>query len=288
MAPSLRIYALLTVLHILTDLTHASTQLSQRQSVNYSQPIDVSKIPSCLLGTCETDPFGSAPENACKPVRASTQLYNRSCYCALKDPLYCAWSCTWWEWMATEDWFMDECGPDSDKLLYDGLPACAQRCLRPALVYYGCVTEGRNCFCIHGSLFNCQSNCHKESEVTAIQNWLVGQCGVSAALGKKGAEHGVFYGSTDDDSESRDSPVLFQTKRKELKWYEIFAIVLLCISVLVGIIMWIDLRVRQRSHMPPQDQPQGWIPDTLRENTLSQRLRLKGPAWKALPGDAEG
>ncbi|OAL34240.1 hypothetical protein AYO20_06495 [Fonsecaea nubica] len=190
--------------------------------------------------------------------------------------------------MAVEDWFVQECGPESDYLSYDGLPACARSCLHPALVYYGCVSEGRNCFCLHGSLFDCQSNCHKESERTAIKNWLVERCGVSPALGQKGADTGVFYGSAEDDSESRQSPVLFRPKRKELKWYEIFAIVLLCVSILVGVLVWIDLRVRERKRRKPA-RARGWggIAHALRENRLSLRLRGMGK-WKALPGDAEG
>ncbi|KIW31333.1 uncharacterized protein PV07_02990 [Cladophialophora immunda] len=240
MSGSLRVYALFAILYIFTDLTYAGSESSQRQPINNTQPIDVSKIPSCLLASCDTDPLGTAPKDACTPLKPSTQLYNRSCYCSLKDPLYCAWSfCTWWDWMATEDWFVKECGPGSDDLSYDGLPACAQGCLRQKLVYYGCITEGRNCFCIHGSLFDCQSNCHKESEITAIKDWLTDQCGVSAALAQKGVDTGVFYGSTDDTSESRQSPLIYRPKRKKLKWYEIFAIVLLCLSFVMGGIIWI-------------------------------------------------
>jgi hypothetical protein len=149
--------------------------------------------------------------------------------------------------MAAEDWYVKECGSGSDDLSYDGLPACAHSCLHQRLVYYGCITEGRNCFCIHGDMFDCQSNCHKESERMAIKHWLMDQCGVSPALAAKGADTGVFWGSTDADSESRLlSPILYSSARKVLKWYEIFAIVLLCVSVFVGGLVWIDLCLRQR------------------------------------------
>ncbi|KIX95204.1 uncharacterized protein Z520_09120 [Fonsecaea multimorphosa CBS 102226] len=257
-------------------------QLSQRQTINYTQPIDVSKIPTCPTATCKSDPLGSISPNGCTPVTASTQLYNRSCYCALKDPLYCAWECTWWEWMFTEDWFVKECGPNSDRLSYDGLPACAQGCLHEQLVYYGCVTEGRNCFCIQGSLFNCQSNCHKESETIAIQHWLMAQCGISKALAEKGTLEGVFYGSTADLPELKESLAVFRPRRTKLKWYEVGAIVLLCITVLVGVIMWIDLRVRQRK------QSQAGMVETQEENAHSSRLWGTGTSWKAVPGDVEG
>ncbi|KIW91103.1 uncharacterized protein Z519_07997 [Cladophialophora bantiana CBS 173.52] len=116
--------------------------------------------------------------------------------------------------MATEDWFVSECGPESDDLSYDGVPDCAQSCLHEKLVYYGCVTEGSNCFCIHGSLFDCQSNCHKENERTAIKNWLMDRGSVNAALAEKGADTGIFYGSTDAASESRQWPILFRSKGK--------------------------------------------------------------------------
>jgi len=157
--------------------------------------------------------------------------------------------------MATEDWYVRECGPGSDDLSYDGLPACAHNCLHEKLVYYGCITEGRNCFCIHGDMFDCQSKCHKKSERMAIKDWLMDQCGVSPALAEKGADTGVFWGSTDADSQSKQSPINFSSTRKELRWYEIFAIVLLGVSVIVGVFIWIDLRLRQRKTKAGHQMP---------------------------------
>lgn len=194
------------------------------------------------------------------PIGESEQGWSKDCFCKLQVPLQCAWQCSWNEWMLAEDWYVTVCGQDADQLSYNGLPDCAQNCLPEALFDHGCITKGRNCFCSGGELFGCTELCTAESDRLAVQNWIVKQCGASEELAKQGANGGhfveplneiellletvigVFKGRIPGRSEFGKEDVLPPSKGpKQLKWYELLAVYVACLSVLAFLAGWLVL-----------------------------------------------
>jgi hypothetical protein len=204
--------------------------------------------------------FGSVPElfiyqPGCSMVES--QGWSKDCFCKLQVPLQCAWQCSWNEWMLAEDWYVGVCGPDADRLSYDGLPDCARNCLPEALFDHGCITEGRNCFCSGGELFGCAELCTAESDRLAVQNWIVKQCGASEELAKQAANDGqfvkplnevellvetvigVFKGRVPGRSEFGKEAVPLPSKGpKRLNWSETLAIFVASLSALAFLVGW--------------------------------------------------
>ncbi len=139
-------------------------------------------------GPCPSDGASDNGGNKC-----GMHQYHRDCYCSLKTGLNCAWSCSWTVWWETENWFASLC-PDSPalKLDFSGLPKCARGCLDDATFGYGCLTQSSNCFCSHGSLFDCHNNCHSQDEWQQIETWLQDACDVSPDIAKQAIDSGTF------------------------------------------------------------------------------------------------
>lgn len=162
--------------------------------------------------------------------------------------------------MLAEDWYVGVCGPNADQLSYNGLPDCARNCLPEALFDHGCITEGRNCFCSGGELFGCTELCTAESDRLAVQNWIVKQCNASEEFAKQGANGrhfveplneiellletviGVFGGRIPGRSAFGKEDVFPPSKGpKRLRWYEVLAVYVACLSALAFLGGWLVL-----------------------------------------------
>lgn len=185
-------------------------------------------------GTVSVSPPCTAVPTPCPPAVAAAGGDNCStfpleCYCAQGVPLDCAWACSWYQWFLAEDWFKTQC-PDVKPIDFSTAPKCARQCLSEQSINYGCVGSSRNCFCAHGSLFNCEKQC-KGTVATqrSIVSWYKDQCLVSESE----AEYAVGVSGTKAVTSS-----LFRSARK-LRWYEILPITIATLSgaIFIGIIV---------------------------------------------------
>jgi hypothetical protein len=150
------------------------------------------------------------------------------CYCQQPTPLYCAWSCSWYQWFLAEDWFKTQC-PDIPPIDFNSAPKCARQCLWEQSISYGCVASTRNCFCSHGSLFDCEKQC-KGTVAQSLVDWFKDQCLVS--------ESEAEYDTGVSSSKSAVIASLFKSPYK-LHWYEIVPITIASLSgaVFIGVII---------------------------------------------------
>jgi hypothetical protein len=184
-------------------------------------------------GTVSVSPPCTTVPVPCPPAVAAAGGHNCStfpleCYCQQGTPLYCAWPCSWYQWFLAEDWFKTQC-PDVQPIDFNSAPKCARQCLSEQSINYGCVGSTRNCFCSHGSLFNCEKQCKGTAAIQqSIVNWFKDQCLVSESE----AEYDIGVSGTKNVTAS-----LFQSPHK-LHWYEILPITIATLSgvCFIGII----------------------------------------------------
>jgi len=256
---------------------------NRRQSASDVETIDPSTMPECAQLSCTPSDDPDLDWYQISNCALVNEQWTKSCFCSQKVPLGCAWACDWDAWMNAEDWYVSEgvCGPDADYLSFDGLPACVKDCLPDAIFNYGCITEGRNCFCSYGELFGCQENCVADSDRHAIQTWLVDQCGITENLAEQGADRGIFWdslgaiasaiasmsmsatfsellpletGQTSQDSK-KETLHVSDNGRARLHWYEILAITVLCVSGAAILIIWaMTCIVRHRAEEKPEEE----------------------------------
>ncbi|KAF2274509.1 uncharacterized protein EI97DRAFT_435051 [Westerdykella ornata] len=187
------------------------------------------------IGPCGID------TSTCPPDSKNCGMYESSCYCQQKTQLQCAWVCQWWDWMIIEDWLFNKC-PDAPTIDFNKAPACARRCLEEKSFDYGCLTRNTNCFCIHGSLFDCQNQC-ADKDKQALKSWLVDTCGISEARADAGVMTGDFTEEMPQPSGTPvpgRGPVFVAKKRRKPRWYEIMAFTLLGLTFLgaIGFMIW--------------------------------------------------
>jgi len=185
------------------------------------------------LATTEISPRCTAVPTPCPSVSAAAggnncSTFSRECYCQQPIPLYCAWSCSWYQWFLAEDWFKTQC-PDVQPIDFNSAPKCARKCLSEQSINYGCVGSTRNCFCSHGSVFNCEKQCSQAVQ-DSLASWYADQCQVS--LSEANVELGVA------GTRTNVTAALFKSPRK-LHWYEIVPVAIASVSgaIFIGIIV---------------------------------------------------
>jgi hypothetical protein len=184
--------------------------------------VDFSSLPYCAQYSCfaaTAIPLPCAAQNISCPDDATKNCvtYPLDCFCGLNTPLACAWSCTWFKWFLTEDWFASpQACPGVPPVDFSGLPSCAQSCVADASFQYGCITAGRSCFCTHGSLYSCDAKCQAQSDVDQIVSWFQAQCKV---------DYGTAYGALSVNRSSIRGQGWTVPEGRNLHWYEIMAIV---------------------------------------------------------------
>ncbi|CZR69129.1 uncharacterized protein PAC_19029 [Phialocephala subalpina] len=184
------------------------------------------------VGTAYVSPPCTAVATPCPSVSAAAaggtncSTFPLECYCQQPIPLYCAWSCSWYQWFLAEDWFKTQC-PNIPPIDFNSAPKCARKCLSEESINYGCVGSTRNCFCSHGSVFDCEKQCSQAVQ-NSLASWYADQCEVSLSEANK--EIGVA-------GSKNVTATLFKLPEK-LHWYEIVPVVTASISgaIFIGII----------------------------------------------------
>lgn len=192
---------------------------------------------SCWHYSSPPDPICPVDTSQCPLDSLNCGVYHSDCYCKLKTGLACAWSCSWWSWMKVEDWFRGLC-PEAPVVDFKKAPNCAAQCLNEKSFDYGCLTNNTNCFCIHGSLFDCQKNCGKQDR-EKLKHWLIDSCDATVAQAEVGVVTGNFteVAAASVNETSRD--LIFTPKKKgKLKWYEDMALALLVFSIVATAGFW--------------------------------------------------
>jgi hypothetical protein len=202
--------------------------------------VNFHNMPACASSACAAR--GTLPKLSCSTVNApcptgasaATGATNKdvstnsnsgcptvplSCYCALPNPLLCAWTCGWYDWLLAENWFNTTC-PGVPPIDFSPVPACARSCLHDRVFNYGCITLQKNCFCSQKSLFGCSGDCSTTENATVV-DWYRKTCHVSLDEARKVA-----------DIMNKTGAALLETKHwRGFDWYEIFLIVVLSTSV---------------------------------------------------------
>ena len=180
-----------------TIATPADNPLSARQaSVTFSTTaavtvdglVNFDSMPTCASEFCVAS---SHPALPCPTVStscsASATAIGRcagvgvptTCYCALPNPLFCAWGCDWFDWMLAENWFNATC-PQVLPVDFKPVPPCARPCFEERVFNYGCITYQKNCFCSHENLFGCNTGCTAQDNLTIV-SWYASVCAIPTA-----------------------------------------------------------------------------------------------------------
>ncbi|KAF2009719.1 hypothetical protein BU24DRAFT_428608 [Aaosphaeria arxii CBS 175.79] len=193
-----------------------------------------SPVSSCWHYESPPDEICPVDLSKCPNDDPSCGMYHSDCYCKLKTGLSCAWVCGWWEWMQIEDWFFKQC-PDAPTVEFSKAPTCVATCLAEKSIDYGCLTKNTNCFCIHGSLFDCQQWCGDQDK-QKLKGWLMDTCGIDESLAAAGVESGDF--TVASSANTGREAILTSRRRRKLRWYEIMVIALLSISFVAAVALW--------------------------------------------------
>lgn len=225
--------------HTLSSVQPTKTVPSQQQPPILLQrdapsgTVNIDLMPTCAMNACVNP---TAPPLPCASVRVpcpsaigggdNCTTVDRDCYCKQTTPLACAWDCGWWDWMLAEDWFQTTC-PNVLPINFNTAPACARKCLWENSVNYGCINSGRNCFCLEGSVFGCESKCSDNSTILA---WLEEEDVCNFTSSEASYEAGITVSP-------KDSALPPLHKTSKLHWYEIFPIVVGSLSgaILLGV-----------------------------------------------------
>jgi hypothetical protein len=149
--------------------------------------------------------------------------------------------------MYVEDWFSKTC-PDTKPVDFDALPSCARDCVSDRSFDYGCITQGRNCFCLHASLFDCPQLCTDEKDVQKITDWFKSECQVDDSTAAKVANDSNYsFQFTSLVAGDKQNVVVRQSKKRELHWYEILVIFTAGLTLIVGGIWALLIYVLRRT-----------------------------------------
>jgi hypothetical protein len=252
-----------SALILISSISHASTSENIQPIQQRTPPviIDFSTFPYCaqshLLNFwtgCDASTF----TGLCDPVACpsgSTASSNSTndlecittdCFCKQSAPIQCGWECGWGSWYNFEDWFSTTC-PDALTVDFSNLPSCVRQCLPDQYIIYGCITLSSSCLCITPETFGCATACDTASNKT-INSWFTDMCGpdVGAVADVPGSEDDGAAASTTTASSptpSRSGVVQRVHPKAPIHWYEIWAIVIVCLTVLALVTGWLMYKI---------------------------------------------
>ena len=225
------------------------TKTLQARGSSTSSTINFNSLPECAAffcspsnwqgpGRCPSVPCPSTTDTSCTTV--STE-----CFCNLKFPMDCGWTlCDWSAWYHSENWYSATC-PDAKPVDFSGLPKCVRGCLPKQFISYGCITLSASCICNADELFGCASKCDAQSNTT-IATWFDNLCGTKE------------YVLGDSAAAAAHSGVVPRVhSRTPISWYETYALVVVCVSLLVLIVVVITLRILDKKHRGKNSKPKG-------------------------------
>lgn len=219
-------------------LEHASFSHARRDNTasTPNATINLASMPSCVQSHVINGYVINGNSTPCSPVfnppcptgleeNCTNIEVSSTCFCNQPAPLAIGWNCPWLDWILAENWYSKQC-PDVPPVNFSGVPACARSCLQTKLPHSGCVTSGVNCFCAVADWFGCAVHCSK-SENSTIFEWNSSLCsGTANTTGTNGTSNNPAKPATTsrDPSKTIGSP-------PPLHWYEIFPLVVACVSV---------------------------------------------------------
>jgi hypothetical protein len=250
----------------LSELRHRSSPLVDLNSIPLKQCGIVEDISNFFWGcnspSSDTIPTCPRVSVACPAhpddliddlvnlFKSECYTYTVECFCKAPIPLICAWGCDWTGWMYVEDWFSKVC-PDTPPVDFNPLPTCARDCISDGSFNYGCITQTSSCFCLRANLFNCPAQCSTAAELDQIKHWYANECGYPFTYASMVVN--ATAGNPPNTNGSAQSVAVIQSSRKsELRWYEVLAIVTICLTVAVAVIcpwcfrFFFNRRVKER------------------------------------------
>ncbi|OCL08179.1 hypothetical protein AOQ84DRAFT_439760 [Glonium stellatum] len=222
----------------------ASPTISTAAAATVDGLVNLDSMPSCAFKSCVVSSHPALPcptvSTSCSASASATAASDgcagvgipTTCYCALPNPLFCAWGCRWFDWMLAENWFNATC-PQVPPIDFTPVPACARACFEESIFNYGCLTYQKNCFCSVGSLFGCNAGCTPQENQT-IASWYASACVVPTASALQVAAVQTTGSSIIPSSHPWGG----------FSWYEIFSIVVGGLSVvafLIYVSVWKDI-----------------------------------------------
>jgi hypothetical protein len=196
-------------------------------------------IPTCprVSVPCPAHPadlIGDIADGIDDLFRGGCYTYTVECFCKAPIPLICAWACDWTGWMYVEDWFSQKC-PHTPPVDFSPLPACARDCISDGSFNYGCITQTSSCFCLRANLFNCPAQCSTAAELDQIKHWYANECGYPFTYASM-VVNATAGNPPNTNGSTQSVAVIRSSGESELQWYEVLAIVTICLSVVVAMI----------------------------------------------------
>jgi hypothetical protein len=246
-----------------------NTQLIQQRAP--PAVIDFTTFPYCaqshllnLYTGCDASTYTGCDTVACPAgsTASSDSCISTDCFCNQPAPIQCGWECDWGNWYNFEDWLSTTC-PDEPTVDFSNLPSCVRDCLPDQYIIYGCITLSSSCLCVAPETFGCATGCDTDSNKT-INTWFTGLCGpgIGDVVGPGSDDDGAAASSTMASTSPTSSPTPSHSSvvqrvhpKAPIHWYEIWAIVVICLSVLALIVGWLLYQMlwwkSNRSHPVP-------------------------------------
>jgi hypothetical protein len=231
------------------------------------QVIDFTTFPPCAnsddYGGCDISYFEpdfgltTCDPVACNSTDTGLNCISTDCFCTVSFPLRCGYNCTWGQWYTFEDFYSNIC-PDTMPTDFSGVPSCARGCLPDQYIIYGCITLGASCICDTLEVFGCTAGCDDASNTTLTQ-WFATLCGESPdeILSEEPAATSSAAASTTVGTLTMSSTTSSPTQKSKGKgqrvshnsrihWYELWAIVVLVVTVASLIGAWVLYQVQMK------------------------------------------
>lgn len=262
-----------SALMLISSISHASTSQNTHLIQQRAPPavIDFKTFPSCAQPDSDNYYTGcnassySCPTVACPAgsTAPSDSCVTTDCFCKQPAPIQCGWDCLWGDWYNFEDWFSATC-PDEPAVPFSSLPSCVRDCLPDQYIIYGCITLTSSCLCGTPETFGCATGCDTGSNQT-INTWFTNLCGPDLGgenvVGPGSYGDGAAATTTTATTTATSSPTPSHSgvqrvhPKAPIHWYEIWAIVVICLSVLALIVGWLIYQMlwwkSQKSHPGP-------------------------------------
>ncbi|KAF7510255.1 hypothetical protein GJ744_006951 [Endocarpon pusillum] len=232
-----------------------------------SAAVDPSLIPDddCFSSCSSTDFPCPHLDTPCAGEVTGCYQYEEGCFCALPQPIACAWACPWAQWMRVEDWYSKTCG--RLKTIEFGLaPVCARDCIREGLFNYGCITEEQSCFCQHASVFACEEHCTQRGK-DMLRDWVKGQCDYT-----EGEEFDVVQSASptleegmttatatptqtggEQSNNHKGDATTIKRPADPLSWYEVLAVSVASVSGAALVVAWFLVWRHKRQRREKQE-----------------------------------